>query len=99
MEKVKAQLEKMKIEMGDMIGESIAIMCYYKSTNWSGMIRIHLKNPKKDRRVLLQGSKAFIFILDENMAKRGKVCKTYDAHALNNLLSIKIVSEKLKKKE
>ena len=33
------------------------------------------------------------------MDRRGKVCKTYDALALNNLLSVKIMSEKLKEKE
>ena len=33
------------------------------------------------------------------MDRRGKVCKTYDALALNNLLSVKIMSEKLKDKE
>ena len=50
MEKVKARLEKMKVEFGDMIGEPIAIMCYHKSSNWSGVIKIHLKNPIKDER-------------------------------------------------
>ena len=33
------------------------------------------------------------------MERKGKVCKTYDALALNNLLSLKIMSEKLKEKE
>ena len=33
------------------------------------------------------------------MAKRGKICKSYDALTFNNLLSAKIVSEKLKEKE
>ena len=99
LEKIKAQLEKMKIDDGDMTGEPIAIMCSHKSTNWSGVIKIHLKNPKKDGRALLQRFKAFILILDENMARRGKVCKSYDALALNNLLSVKIVSKKLKEKE
>ena len=33
------------------------------------------------------------------MDRKGKVCKTYDALALNNLLSVKIMSEKLKDKE
>ena len=99
LEKVKSWLVKMKIKVDDMIGEPIAIMCYHKSTNWSGVIKIHLKNPKKDGTELLQGSKAFILILDENMARRGKVCKSYDALALNSLLSINIVSEKLKEKE
>ena len=99
MEKVKERLKKMKIAIGSMIGEPIAIMCYHKSTTWSGVVKIHLKNPKKDRSALLQGSKAFILNLDEKMDRRGKVCKTYDALALNNLLSVKIMSEKLKEKD
>ena len=97
-EKIKERLKKMKIAIGSMIGEPIAIMCYHKSTTWSGVVKIHLQNPKKDGSALLQGSKAFILNLDENVDRRGKVCKTYDALALNNLLSVKIMSEKLKEK-
>ena len=89
----------MKIAIGSMIGEPIAIMCYHKSTTWSGVVKIHLQNPKKDGTTLLQGSRAFILNLDENSDRRGKVCKTYDALALNNVLSVKIMSEKLKDKE
>ena len=47
MDKVKAWLTKMHIELGDVIGEPIAMMCYYKYTTWSGMIKIHLKSFKK----------------------------------------------------
>ena len=99
MGKVKERLKKMKIAIGLMIGEPIAIMCYHKSTTWSGVVKIHLQNPKKDGSALLQGSRAFILNLDEKMDRRRKVCKTYDALALNNLLSVKIMSEKLKEKE
>ena len=99
MEKVKERLKKMKIIIGSMIGEPIAIMCYHKSTTWSGVVKIHLQNPKKDGIALFQGSRAFILNLDEKMDRRGKVCKTYYALALNNLLSVKIMSEKLKGKE
>ena len=99
MEKVKERLKKMKIEIGSMIGEPIAIMCYHKSTTWSGVVKIHLQNLKKDGTSFLRGSRAFILNLDEGIDRRGKVCKTYDALALNNLLSVKIMSEKLKDKE
>ena len=99
MEKVKERLKKMKIAIGSMIGEPIAIMCYHKSITSSGVVKIHLQNSKKDGTALLQGSRAFILNLDENVDRRGKVCKTYDALTLNNLLSIKIMSEKLKEKE
>ena len=52
-EKIKERLKKMKIEIGSMIGEPIAVMCYHKSTTWSGVVKIHLKNPKKDGIALL----------------------------------------------
>ena len=81
MKKIKTRLHKMKSEVGDMIGESIAVMCYHKSKNWSEVVKIHLKNPKKDGTTLLQGSRVFILSLDENMDKRGKVRKSYDALA------------------
>ena len=42
MEKVKEGLKKMKIAIGSMIGEQIAVMCYHKSTTWSGVVKIHL---------------------------------------------------------
>ena len=53
MEKIKERLKKMKIEIGSMIGDPIAIMCYHKSTTWSRVVKIHLKNPKKDGITLL----------------------------------------------
>ena len=53
MEKVKERLKKMKIAIGSMIREPIAIMCYHKSTTWSGVVKIHLQNPKKDGIALL----------------------------------------------
>ena len=99
MKKVKERLKKIKIAIGSMIGEPIAIMCYHKSTTWSGVVKIHLQNPKKDGTALLRRFRAFILKLDESVDRRGKVCKTYDALAFNNLLSIKIMSEKLKDKE
>ena len=73
-------------------------MCYHKSTTWSGVVKIHLQNAKKDGTALLRGSRAFILNMDENVDRRGKACKTYDALALNNLLLVKIMSDKLKDK-
>ena len=52
-----------------------------------------------DAKSLLQGTKAFILNLDEGEPWRGKVCKSYDMLALNNLLSVKITSESLIGKE
>jgi hypothetical protein len=74
-------------------------MCYHKSTKWSGVIKLHLKNSKFDGVGLLQGLRPFILKLDEGKNKRGKICKTYDSLALNNLLSVKITSEGLASKE
>ena len=99
MNKVKERLEVMKIKTGDLIGEPIAIMCYHKSTTWSGSIKLHLDNPAMDAKSLLQGTKAFILTLDGGKPWRGKVCKSYDMLALNNLLSVKISSDTLIGKE
>ena len=99
MKKVKKRLNKIKIEVGRMIGEPIAIMCYHKSSIRSKVVKIHPKVPKKDIITFLQESIAFILILNESVARKGKVCKTCDAFALNSLLLVKFVSEKLRKNE
>ena len=99
MNKVKEKLTKINIQTGDLIGEPIAIMCYHKSTTWSDTIKLHLANPIVDAKNLLQGTKAFILNLDEGEPWRRKVCKSYDMLALNNLLSVKISSNKLIGKE
>ena len=59
-------------------------------------MKIHFQNSKTDGSTLLQRSRLFILILDENVARRGKVCKSYDALALYKLLLVKIVSKELK---
>ena len=43
MNKVKERLAIMNIKTGDLLGEPIAIMCYYKSTTWSGRIKLQLE--------------------------------------------------------
>ena len=96
---VEDRLKEMNVELGEIIGEPIALMCYHKSTKWSGVIKLHLKTPEIDGVGLLQGLRPFILKLDEGKFKRGKICKTYDSLALNNLLSVKITSEGLASKE
>jgi hypothetical protein len=96
---VEERLKEMNIMLGDIIGEPIAIMCYHKSTKWSGVIKLHLKNPEIDGMGLLQGLRPFILQLDNEKFKRGKICKTYDSLALNNLLSVKVTSAELEHKE
>ena len=95
MNKVLERLATMNIKLGDLIGKSIAIMCYHKSTTWSGTIKLHLESLVVDAKNLLQGTKALILTLDEEKAWRAKVCKSYDMLALNNLLSVKITSDTL----
>ena len=95
MHKVKEILTKIKIELGDLIGEPIAILCFHKTTWWSGIIKLHLKIPNLDAKSLLQGTKAFIIALHDEKLWRGKICKSYDVLALNNFLSVKITSHTL----
>ena len=99
MDLVVARLKVMDIALGEDIGELVALMCYHKTTNWSGVIKLHLKSPQTDGKLLLQGLKPFILKLEDNKLKRGKVCRAYHSLALNNLLSVKIASETLEFKE
>ena len=62
-------------------------------------MKLHLKTPEIDRVGLVQGLRSFILQLEEDKPKRGKVCKTYDSLALNNLLSVKITNEELEFKK
>lgn len=98
MEKTKERLKTMNIKVGEEIAENIAIFCFHKSTIWNGAIKIHLKEPHKDGRSLLQGTRAFILTMYDNNSRRDKVCKSYGSLALNNLLLAKISSENLKNK-
>lgn len=45
---VENRLKEMSIGLGDITGEPIALMCYHKSTKWSGVIKLHLKTPEID---------------------------------------------------
>ena len=99
MEMVVARLNHMHIEVGDLLGEPIAIMCYHGSKKWSGSVKIHLKDPKTDGCGLLQGLRPFILKLDGQHIRRGKVCKSFDSIAIASLLSIRVNSEQLKGKK
>lgn len=46
MELMVARLNEMGIEFGKDISEPIALMCYHKTTTWSGVIKLYLKSPK-----------------------------------------------------
>jgi hypothetical protein len=97
--KTEARLEKMNIQLGEMLGEPIAILCFHRSKRWSGTIKLHLKNPLKDANDLLQGLRSFILKLDNITYCRGKVSKSFDSIAIASLLSVKISSPTLKDKK
>lgn len=61
MEKVLQRLHTMDILVGDQIGEPVAVLCHGPRTDrvWSGMVKIHLKNPDPDGIGLLQGTRIF----------------------------------------
>ena len=62
----------MNIKFGDLIGEPIFVMSYDKFATRSETIKLHLENPVVDAKNLLQGTKAFILILDVEKIWRGK---------------------------
>ena len=53
MYKVKKRMSTMKIELGKLIAQPIAIMWFHKSTSRSDTIKIHLKNLLVDVKNLL----------------------------------------------
>ena len=97
--KTKARLEQMNIQLGEVLGEPIAILCFHGSKRWSGTIKLHLKNPLKDGNDLLLGIRSFILKLDNISYCRGKVFKSFDSIAIASLLSVKISSPTLKDKK
>ena len=90
-----ARMKDMKIALGNRIAEPIAILCRNGSNrHWACTIKLHLKHPGLDDINLLSGTRPFILTLKEGMTV-GKVCKSYNTIAKNNLLSIKISSPSL----
>ena len=90
------RLKKMNIELGDVLGELVAILCFHGSKRWSGTIKLHLKNPIKDGNELLQGTRSFILKLDDITYCRGKVYKSFNSIAIASLLLVKITNPTLK---
>ena len=90
-----ARLKDMRIALGSKIAEPIAILCKNGSArHWSGTIKLHLKHPGVDGINLLNGTRPFILTLDSDMTV-GKICKSYNTIARNNMLSVKINSPSL----
>ena len=97
--KTEARLEKMNIQLREVLGEPIAILCFHGSKRWSETIKLHLKNPLKYANELLLGIRSFILKLDRISHCRGKVFKSFDSIAIASLLSVKISSSTLKDKK
>jgi hypothetical protein len=90
-----ARLKEMRIALGNKIAEPIAILCRNGSSrHWAGTIKLHLKYPGVDGINLLNDIRPFILTLDEVMTV-GKICKSFNTIANNNLLSVKISSPSL----
>ena len=90
-----ARRKEMRIALGNKIAEPIAILCRNGSArHWAGTIKLHLKHPGVDGINLLSGTRPFMLTLGE-VLRVGKVCKSYNTIAKNNLLSVKISSPSL----
>ena len=90
--KLLVRFQSMEIQLGDLIGEPIAVLCHGPKTArvWSGLAKIHLKYPSKDGIALLSGRRIFAITLDNDTLTIAKVAKSYDSLAPSNLLTIKV---------
>lgn len=98
MKKLLLRFQTMEIQLGDLIGEPIAVLCHGPKTArvWSGMAKIHLKNPNKDGIALLSGRRIFAISLDNDTITIAKVAKSYDSLASSNLLTVKINTDNIR---
>ena len=98
MKKMLLRFQTMEIQLGDLIGEPIAVLCHGPKTAriWSGMAKIHLKYPNKDGIALLSGRRVFAISLDNDTMTIAKVAKSYDSLAPSNLLTVKINTDNIR---
>ena len=89
----------MRIEVGKILGEPIAIICFYETKRWSGVIKLHLKNPETDGNGLLRGLRPFILKIYRFTHARRKVCKSFNTIAIASMFSVKITTPSIKGKE
>ena len=91
LKKVILRLEDMRIEIGSNIGEPMAVLCHTSSKIWSGMVKIHLRNPNPNAISLLKGTKIFMIPLDKDTPTIAKISKSYDtiAQVPTHLLKLK----------
>ena len=96
LKKVILRLEEIRIELGLDIGEPLAVLCHTSTKIWSGMDKIHLRNPNPDAIGLLKGNKIFVIPLGEDTPTIAKISKSYDTIAPSSHTSLKIEGEHLK---
>ena len=93
------RLRSMKIEVGEILVEPIAIICFHGTKIWSGVIILYLKNPEIDGYGLLRELRPFILKIDWFKHARRKMCKSFDTIAIVSMLSVKITTFLIKGKE
>ena len=72
------------------------MLCHTSTKIWSGMVKIHLRNPNPDAIGLLKGIKIFVIPLNEDTPTIAKISKRYDTIVPNSHTSLKIEGEQLK---
>ena len=98
MKKLLMRFQTMDIQLGDLIGEPIAVLCHgpKNARVWSGMAKVHLKHPSKDGIALLSGGRIFAITLDNDVLTIAKVAKSYDPLAPSNQLTVKINTDNIR---
>ena len=93
------RLKTMRIEVGKILREPIVVICFHGTKRWSGVIKLHLKNPETDGYGLLCELRPFILKLGQFTYAIGKVCKSFDTIAIASMLSVKVTTPSIKGKE
>ena len=98
MKKLLTRFQSMEIQLGDLIGEPIAVLCHSPKTArvWSGLAKIHPKHPSKDGMALLSGRRIFTISLDNDALTIAKIAKSYDSLASSNQLTVKINTDNIR---
>lgn len=77
----KTKLQQMQIELGNIL-EPIAPLCSTRDERaWSGLLKVHLKNPNIDRKQLLCGLRVLALELEGQLIV-AKAAKGFDSPAL-----------------
>jgi hypothetical protein len=83
----------MGIELGE-LREPIAPLCNSKNDTWNEIRRVHLKKPEVDGNALLEGTRIFALELEEETTV-AKISRGFDNIAVNDNLTVKIISKSL----